>query len=175
MLRRWPLHTQIPQQQQQQQQQPLPKITYRYLNAHIKYPNKMKRRYPSPSHFVQYPFQLRRRTNQPSPPPLQLPTNPLNSTSSNNPLIHQMLAQSLDHLHLILRRQPRDRLLNHTPHRSLVDRNKTMIIHVCEKPHDELAVHPIRNPAVSWNRIAEVFDVECPFQAGREEAAKGGD
>ncbi len=53
--------------------------------------------------------------------------------------------------------------------------NKTLVIHKGEKPHDELAVHPVRDAAVAGNRLAEIFDLEGAFQAGSEESAKGSD
>ena len=53
--------------------------------------------------------------------------------------------------------------------------DETRVVHETEQAHDELAVHPIRDPAVAGDRFAEIFDLESAFQARREEAAKGGD
>jgi hypothetical protein len=50
-----------------------------------------------------------------------------------------------------------------------------MIIHISKEPHDELAIHAISNPAVSWNGIAKVFDFESTFETRGEETAEGSD
>lgn len=50
--------------------------------------------------------------------------------------------------------------------------NKTLIIHKGKEAHDELAVHSIRDAAVTGDRFAEILDLEGSFQAGGKEAAK---
>ncbi len=42
-----------------------------------------------------------------------------------------------------------------------------------EENHENLAIHPIHEPAVSWEKIVEVFDLVRPLDRGREEAAEG--
>lgn len=86
-----------------------------------------------------------------------------------------MPTHPLDQVQLLIIRQPINSTLNQASKRNLVNGNKTVIIHVSEKSHDELAIHAIRNSAMAWNGIAKVFDLESSFEARGEEAAEGCD
>lgn len=93
----------------------------------------------------------------------------------NNPLIDKMLTQPLDHLHLLVRSKASDGHLNHAPNARLMRRDETLIVHKRKRPHDKLAVHPIRDAAVARDRVAKVLDLERALDAAGEEAAKGRD
>ena len=94
---------------------------------------------------------------------------------THNALVIQILSHSPHHFHLLLHRQPLNRILNHPSHRRLVHGDKTLVIHEREKAHDELAIHAVCDAAVSGDAVPEILDLECPFQPGGEESAKGGD
>ncbi len=53
--------------------------------------------------------------------------------------------------------------------------DETLIIHECEKTHDELTIHAIGDAAMAGNRFAEIFDVECPLESRGEKPSKGRD
>lgn len=95
---------------------------------------------------------------------------------ADHTLVDQMLAESLHYLDLLLCRKTGDCKLNDATNRGLVDRDKTiqvsrcawlrhpknlpLVVHECEKAHDELTVHTVRHAAVSGNGVAKVLDVE---------------
>ena len=41
-----------------------------------------------------------------------------------------------------------------------------------EKSHDHLTIHPVGDPTVSRNGVAEVLDLERPLESRREEASE---
>ena len=83
-----------------------------------------------------------------------------------------MFAQAFNDLHLLVNRQAYDSHLDHASNSCLVHCNETLVIHVCEEAHDELAIHAIGHPAMSRYRIAEIFDVEGALQAAGKETTK---
>ena len=94
---------------------------------------------------------------------------------THNALVIQILSQAPHHLDLLLDRQTGNGILNHASHRCLVHGDETLVVHEREEAHDELAIHPVGDSTVSGYAVAEVFDLECPFETGGEEAAEGGD
>lgn len=84
-----------------------------------------------------------------------------------------MLAEDLDHLHLLLVGKAGDGRLNHAANSRVVHCNKTRVVEEGNGSHDELTVHAVRHAAVSGNRVAKVLDLECALQARREETTKG--
>ncbi len=65
--------------------------------------------------------------------------------------------------------------LNHIPNAGLVDGNEALIVHGCEKPHDELAVHAVCDAAVAGDRLSKILDFECPFEPRGKKATEGSD
>jgi len=62
------------------------------------------------------------------------------------------------------------------PHQTvIVFLNHRRIIEICKDTHDELAVEPVRQPAMARNGVTKVFNVEGALEAGGKEAAEGGD
>lgn len=47
-----------------------------------------------------------------------------------------------------------------------------MVVHICEKSHDELTVHAICDTAMTWDGIAEVFDFKRALEARRKESTE---
>ncbi len=86
----------------------------------------------------------------------------------------EMLAYPLNQVHLFLERQAGDGRLNDPTQRHLIYCNKTMVIHVDEEAHDELAVHSIGHTAMAGNWVTKVFDLEGALETRGEEAAERG-
>jgi hypothetical protein len=38
-----------------------------------------------------------------------------------------------------------------------------------------LAIHPIGHSTVAWDRVSEIFNVECPLEAGGKESTEWSD
>jgi len=53
--------------------------------------------------------------------------------------------------------------------------NESLVVHICEGAHDELAIESVGNTTMSWNRIAEILDMERTLDSGCEETAEWGD
>ena len=47
-----------------------------------------------------------------------------------------------------------------------------MIVHVGEKSHNKLAIHPIRDTTVAGNRLAKVLDLKSPLESRGKETTK---
>ena len=90
-------------------------------------------------------------------------------------LIVQILAQAAHDLDLLLGGQPIDGPLDDAADRGPVHGDEALEVHEGEETHDELAVHAIRDPTVTWDRFPEILDVEGSLEARGEEAAKGCD
>ena len=110
-----------------------------------------------------------------SPPPRQNPVQTPQHLLPHLPLPDQILPQPPHQLHHLVRLQPMHGRLNHPAHARLVHRDETRVVHETEQPHDELAVHAVRDAPVARDRLAEVFDFEGAFEPRGEEAAEGGD
>ena len=91
---------------------------------------------------------------------------------------HALISQILDHLsnqiQLVLSSQ-RNRPGNHFSQASLVSSNKSLVVKVREHAHDELAIHPVGDAAVTRDRITKVLDLERPLQARCKESTKRSD
>lgn len=87
-------------------------------------------------------------------------------------LIHQVFAETPDHLNDLIRLQTLNSCLHHLPDTRFVYSNETLIVHKCEKAHDELTIHTVRYPAVARNRLAEVLDLEGALESRGEEATE---
>lgn len=81
-----------------------------------------------------------------------------------NTLVSQVSGHALHQLNLLLWAQASDGSLKDRSNIDLVKCNKSVVVHVREETHDELAVHAIRHAAVSWNRIAKVLNLEATLQ-----------
>lgn len=92
---------------------------------------------------------------------------------ADNTLIPQILTHALDQLDLFLRRQTVDGHLHQASHRRLVRGNETVIIHVHEETHDELAIHAVRHAAVARNGVTKVLDLESALQTRCKESTEG--
>ena len=68
-----------------------------------------------------------------------------------------------------------DRHLNHPAHALSIHSDEALIVHEGEEAHDELAIHAVRDTAVTRDGLAKVFDFEGAFEAGGEETAEGRD
>lgn len=53
--------------------------------------------------------------------------------------------------------------------------DKTMVVHIHEGRHQDLAVKTIHDASMARNDVSEVLDLECPFEATGEESPKGSD
>lgn len=80
-----------------------------------------------------------------------------------------------DHFNLLFASKTLDSRLYNIAWRRHVLANEALIVHECEEAHDELAIHAVCDAAVSGNRLAKIFDLECAFQPRRKESAKGSD
>ena len=90
-------------------------------------------------------------------------------------LVDQVFTQTPHHFDLLFDRQARNRHLYHTAHTRIVRRNETLVVHVRQGSHDELAIHPICYASVSWDRVTEIFDLESAFYAAGEESTEWSD
>lgn len=90
-------------------------------------------------------------------------------------LVDKILAQPLHNLNLLLDTQPRNRHLQHRPHTRPMLRNKPLIIHIRQRPHNKLAIHAVRDAAVPGHTVPEILDLERAFDARGEETAEGRD
>jgi hypothetical protein len=93
---------------------------------------------------------------------------------SNNTLVVQMFADSLDKLHLLFKGEASDGCLNNSTEGYLVHRNETVIIHVCKESHNKLTIHAIRDSTVPGNGVPKVLDFESTFEARGKEATEWG-
>lgn len=92
----------------------------------------------------------------------------------DNALVVEMLADALHELHLLFWGQPIDRAFNNAPERHFVDGDEAVIVHVCEKSHDELAVHAVGDSTVTRNRVTKVLDLKGALEAGGKETPERG-
>lgn len=90
----------------------------------------------------------------------------------HNSLVAQVPRHGLDQLNLLLWAQARNRSLENRSDIDLVEGNEGVVVHVRKESHDELAVHAVSDAAMSWNRIAEVLNLEAALQPRSEEASK---
>ena len=88
-------------------------------------------------------------------------------------LIIQIFSQSSDDLYLLFCRQACNCGLDNAAHADFVDRNKTVVVHIREGSHDELAIHPVGHTSVTWDTVAKVLDLEGSLETRRKEASKG--
>lgn len=93
----------------------------------------------------------------------------------NNALVDEMLADAFDQLHLLVWSEPCDGCFDDASQRHFVQCDETVIIHVGEKAHDELAIHAVSDTAVSGDRIAEIFDLESAFKTRGKETTERSD
>lgn len=49
---------------------------------------------------------------------------------------------------------------------------ETLIVDVSEKTHQKLTIHTIRHATVTWDTLAKILDLECPFYTASKETAK---
>src|SRR5689334_5607330 len=85
----------------------------------------------------------------------------------------QILLQPLHNLDQILLVQPLHSHLDYAPDRySLVYSDKASEVHVAEQPHQELAVHPVRDPTMTRYGVAEILDVERAFETRSKESSE---
>ena len=57
----------------------------------------------------------------------------------------------------------------------MVDGDESVVVHVGEETHDELAVHTVGDTAVTGNRVTKILDLESALQTRGEETSKGSD
>ena len=93
------------------------------------------------------------------------------------------LAEQLQHLDLGLEVEPRGHIDDaldggvgsDTGCVGAAERDEGPVVDVDEEPHKELAVHAVREPAVTRDEVAKVLDLERALEARSEEAAEGRD
>lgn len=107
-----------------------------------------------------------------SSPPPQLPPQTLHHPFARLSLNDQVLGQAADDLGNLLAAKTVDGGLDDVAHAGRVDGDEALVVHESEEAHDELAIHPVSDPAVAWDRFTEILDLERPLQARGEEAAK---
>merc|ERR1719282_1298000 len=86
-----------------------------------------------------------------------------------------MLRKTPHNLGLLLRRQTRNSHLNNPADTTLINRNKTLIVHERKEPHNKLTIHTVGHTAMARDGVAKVLDVEGTFETRGEKAAEGGD
>lgn len=106
---------------------------------------------------------------------LELSVQTLQNRLGNSTLVVQILAQPSDNLQLLLDRQAIDGGLNHISNGSFVHGNKAMVVHVRKEAHDELAVHPIGDTAMTRDRFTKIFNFKGSLKPGSEEATERSD
>ena len=94
---------------------------------------------------------------------------------AHNSLVIKILPQASNDIELLLDRQARDRCLDDGAHASVIDSYEALIIHICKYSHNELTVHAVRNTAMSWNTITEIFNLEGALEARSEKSTEGCD
>ena len=87
----------------------------------------------------------------------------------------EIFHQSFQNFDLILRRKSLHCHFEHPSYAGLIFRDKALIIDKREEAHDELAIHAVRDTAMTWDRFTKVFDFEGTFQAGGKETTEGSD
>lgn len=85
-----------------------------------------------------------------------------------------MFPKNLDNFHLLLRCQTVNGHLDDASDRCMVTCDEASVVEKGNGPHDELAVHAIRDTTVSGNRITKVLDLEGTLETGSKETSKGG-
>ena len=90
-------------------------------------------------------------------------------------LVAQMGAQSPNDIQLLFSSQSGNSHLNNTTDIGLVSSNETLVVHVGQCAHNELAIHTIRHATMTGDRMAKVLDLESPFDAGCKETTEGSD
>ena len=88
-------------------------------------------------------------------------------------VIHQIPSHALKKLNLFLGRQACYGHFHDTAEADSVQSDEGVVVHVRKEAHDELAVHAVRNAAVTGDRMTEILNLEGPFQTRREETSKG--
>lgn len=80
-------------------------------------------------------------------------------------LVVQIFAQPLHNLYLFFNGEPDNGCFDNATDGLMVDSDEALVVHVCEKPHDELAVHTVCHASMARNAVAEVFDLERSFES----------
>lgn len=87
-------------------------------------------------------------------------------------LVVQIFAQTTNNLKLFFNSQTVNSGLNDISNTGLIHGNETVIVHVGEESHDELAVHTVRNTTVARDRLAKVLNFERALKSGSEESTE---
>lgn len=91
----------------------------------------------------------------------------------NDVLVHEVLRQNFDHLHLLLRCEASHCRLDDSTNGRVVDGNEARIVEERNRAHDELTIHTIGHASVSRNGVAKILDLESALQSRGKEATEG--
>lgn len=87
-------------------------------------------------------------------------------------MVAQIAAHALDELDLLVGAKSGNGQFQHVAHASLVHGDESVVVHVGEETHDELAVHTVGHASVSGDGVTEVLDLKASLESRGEETTE---